>query len=139
MPEPFRTKRRMEFADTDMAGLVHFANFFRFMEAAEVEFLRSRGLTVTITQAQEFGFPRVSASCDYLKPARFEDVIEIGVTVVNVGRKSVSYAFEFTKAGEVIARGQISAVCCRVGANRALESIEIPDSVRQRLLPERGA
>ncbi len=44
----FRTSRRIEFADTDMAGLVHFANFFRFMEAAEVEFLGSRGLSVVM-------------------------------------------------------------------------------------------
>ena len=48
MSTPFRTTRRIEFADTEMAGIVHFANFFRFMEAAEVEFLRSRGLSVRI-------------------------------------------------------------------------------------------
>ena len=42
MSDPFRTTRRVEFGDTDMAGMVHFANFFRFMEAAEVEFLRAR-------------------------------------------------------------------------------------------------
>ena len=49
MTEPFRTTRRIEFADTDMAGIVHFANFFRFMEAAEVEFLRARGVSVALT------------------------------------------------------------------------------------------
>ena len=48
MPAPFRTTRRVEFADTDMAGIVHFANFFRYMEAAEVEFLRARGLSVKL-------------------------------------------------------------------------------------------
>src|SRR5215831_6794970 len=56
MPEPFRTQRRVEFADTDMAGIVHFANFFRYMEAAEVEFLRSRGLSVAmIWDGQKIG------------------------------------------------------------------------------------
>ena len=39
----FRTTRRVELADTDMAGIVHFANFFRFMESAEVDFLRASG------------------------------------------------------------------------------------------------
>ena len=43
MTEPFRTRRRVEFADTDMAGIAHFANFFRWMEAAEVDYLASRG------------------------------------------------------------------------------------------------
>src|SRR5213078_989612 len=46
MPAVFRTTRRVEFADTDMAGIVHFANFFRYMESAEHEFLRSHGLSV---------------------------------------------------------------------------------------------
>ena len=41
MSTSFRVQRRIEFCDTDMAGIVHFANFFRFMESAEVEFLRS--------------------------------------------------------------------------------------------------
>src|SRR5262245_65558124 len=110
----FRTTRRIEFCDTDMAGIVHFANFFRFMESAEVEFLRARGLSVKLDwEGQTIGFPRVSARCDYLKPARFEDVLDVLVTIDNIGRKSVTYAFEFQLRGEVIARGQVTSVCCR--------------------------
>ena len=57
----FRTTRRIEFGDTDMAGIVHFANFFRFMESAECEFLRSRGLSVKLDwEGQAIGFPRVT-------------------------------------------------------------------------------
>src|SRR5205085_11029298 len=134
MPTPFRTSRRVEFADTDMAGIVHFANFFRFMESAEVEFLRSLGLSVALVwEGQNIGFPRVGASCDYLRPARFGDLLEVTVTVNQVGRKSVTYGFEFTKEREVIARGQVSSVCCRVLADHQLESMEIPQGFRERL------
>ena len=74
MPAVFRTTRVVEFGDTDMAGIVHFANFFRFMEAAEHAFLRSLGLSVVMEiDGGKYGLPRVSASCDYLKPARFGD------------------------------------------------------------------
>ncbi len=130
---PFRTTRRIEFADTDMAGIVHFANFFRFMEAAEVEFLRSRGLSVAVLpwEGQILSFPRVAASCEYFKPARFEDVLEITVSVQKIGRKSVTYAFEFFKSGERIARGQVSSVCCSVGERREIQSMEIPDGLRK--------
>jgi YbgC/YbaW family acyl-CoA thioester hydrolase len=129
----FRTTRRIEFADTDMAGIVHFANFFRFMEAAEVEFLRSRGLSVVVHLAgQKISFPRVSASCDYLRPARFEDLLEITVNVEKIGTKSVTYGFEFFRDGELLARGQVSSVCCRVDG-RQLESIEIPAAIRQKI------
>ena len=131
---PFRTTRRIEFADTDMAGIVHFANFFRFMESAEVEFLRSCGLSVSMAwDGEHIGFPRVAASCDYLKPVTFEDVLDVIVRIARLGRKSVTYAFEFTKDGAVIARGQVSSVCCRVGTGRGLESIEIPERYRQLL------
>src|SRR5262249_7986323 len=128
---PFRTSRRIEFADTDMAGIVHFANFFRFMEAAEVAFLRSRGLSVALPwEGQRISFPRVAASCDYLKPARFEDVLDIDVTLARLGRKSVTFAFAFSLGGEPIARGQVSSVCCRMHEDHRLESIEIPASLR---------
>ena len=49
--QPFRTTRRVEFCDTDMAGIAHFSNFFRWMESAEVEFLRQRGLSVKLEVA----------------------------------------------------------------------------------------
>jgi YbgC/YbaW family acyl-CoA thioester hydrolase len=134
MSTAFRTTRRIEFADTDMAGIVHFANFFRFMEAAEVEFLRSRGLSVHMgCEGLTFGFPRVSASCDYLRPARFEDVLTVAVSVQNVGTKSVTYGFEFTLDGEVIAVGKVTSVCCLVNPDHSFVSAEIPASLRAKL------
>ncbi|MCI0458875.1 MAG: acyl-CoA thioesterase [Gemmataceae bacterium] len=134
MATPFRTTRRVEFVDTDMAGIAHFSNFFRWMESAEVEFLRSLGLSVKLQwQGEALGFPRVSAACDYLKPVRFEDVVEIAVTLQTIGRKSLTYSFEFTKAGAVAARGRVSCVCCRVLPDGGIESVEIPDSLRARL------
>ena len=131
---PFRVTRRVEFHDTDMAGIVHFSNFFRYMEFAEQEFLRSRGLSVAMEwEGEPIGFPRVSATCDYVKPARFDEVLEITVSVDRLGSKSVAYAFEFSRAGEVIARGKVTSVCCRVHADNRLEAIPIPAGYRARV------
>jgi YbgC/YbaW family acyl-CoA thioester hydrolase len=135
MAEPFRTTRRVEFVDTDMAQIVHFSNFFRFMESAEIDFLDALGLSVSM-QTEEgkwIGFPRVSASCEYFKPAKFLDVVEITVRVETLGAKSVTYQFEFFKDGELLARGQITAVCCRTLPDHRLESMEIPANIRQKL------
>src|SRR5260370_37751893 len=105
MAEPFHTTRRVEFVDTDMAGIVHFSNFFRWMESAEVEFLRARGLSVTLPwEGQVLGFPRVSASCDYLRPARFQDVLDIALRVDKIGRKPGTYGFESCLHRALIAR-----------------------------------
>jgi acyl-CoA thioester hydrolase len=131
---PFRTTRRVDFHETDMAGIVHFSNFFRYMESAEVEFLRSRGLSVAMTwEGESVGFPRVSATCDYVKPARFEDVLDITLTLDRLGDKSVTYGFEFRRGGEVIARGKVTSVCCRVGPDDKLKAVPIPAGYRERL------
>ena len=110
MPSPFTITRRVEFGDTDMAGIVHFANFFRFMESAETAFLRSLGLSVSWRDdAKKLGFPRVAASCDFLAPARFEDELTIAVSVERVGTKSVTYRHDFSnQRGEAVA-GRFSA------------------------------
>jgi acyl-CoA thioester hydrolase len=85
--------------------------------------------------AEKIGFPRVSATCDFLHPVRFEDVVDIEVRVERVGRKSVTYTFDFTHQGKLVAKGRVSAVCCRMRPEaKELESIEIPEDIRDRLL-----
>ena len=134
MATPFQTRRRVEFVDTDMAGIVHFSNYFRWMESAEVDFLHARGLSVRLPwEGQQLGFPRVSATCDYVKPARFEDLLDVAVRIDRIGSKSVTYAFEFSLAGATIAKGKVTSVCCRIGKNNQLEGIEIPATYRARL------
>ncbi|MFO0865911.1 MAG: thioesterase family protein [Gemmataceae bacterium] len=131
---PFRYRRRVDFCDTDLVGIVHFANYFRYMEAAEVDFLRSLGLSVTLFHKDEsIGFPRVSVGCDYVRPLRFDDVVDIDVTIERIGSKSVTYSFAFTLVGEPIATGRSTAVCCRMHDGRKMESIEIPGEIRKLL------
>ena len=68
---PFTTTRRVEFGDTDMAGIMHFANFFRFMESAETISCTRSGCPCRWREdGVKWGFPRVSAACDFQKPGR---------------------------------------------------------------------
>ncbi len=134
MAMPFRMKRIVEFGDTDMAGIVHFAQFFHYMEAAEHALLRSLGISVVMDwEGTLIGMPRVSASCDYLRPARFADELEICVLVRKLGRSSVTYAHEVLKGTEVIARGQITAVFCHHVPGHKLEALELPAAIREKL------
>ena len=126
-PLRFQTQRRVEFRDTDAAGIVHFSAFFVYMEQAEHELLRSLGLSVvTHDDEGEIGWPRISAACDFRNPARFEDVLEVEVVIERLGRKSVTYAFRFTRAGVEIATGSMTSVCCRIRPGHAPQSVEIP-------------
>ena len=138
-PALFTTTRRVEFADTDMAGIVHFANFFRYMEQAEHEFLRSVGLSVAMDQpdGSVIGWPRVSCSCSFDEPARFEDELEIRLSVSRIGVKSITYDIGFFRSDTQLASGRTKAVCCRFRHGETMQSIEIPREMRERL--ERGA
>ncbi len=125
-----RTERRIEFADTDMAGIVHFARFFVFMESAEHEFLARLGIPVHFQhEGREVGWPRLAASCRYASPARFGDVLGVRVRVQRKGRKSMTYAIDFRHGSRLVAEGEISSICCALideDGTRRLEAIPIP-------------
>ena len=130
MRTEYHTKRQIEFADTDMAGIVHFTRFFVFMESAEHEFLRSLGTSVaTEWEGSKIGWPRLAASCEYLSPLRFEDEVDICLWVSKKGTKSLTYQFHFTRQGEDVARGQLITVCCITNPGEKLRAIPIPDFI----------
>jgi 4-hydroxybenzoyl-CoA thioesterase/acyl-CoA thioester hydrolase len=134
MSEPFRTTRLVEFHDTDMAGIMHFASFFVYMESAEHELIRSLGFSVhAVTDGERVSFPRVSASCNYTSPAHCEEVLDIAITVARVGRTSVTYEFRFTCAGREVAFGSMTSVCCRIVAGHAPTSRPIPPDMAEKL------
>ncbi len=134
MSQPYRTSRRVEFRDTDAAGIVHFSVFFTWMEAAEHELLRSLGLSVVFSDGvSTITWPRVSARCDYQGPVRFEEIVEIEVHVAKIGAKSVTYDVQFTGPRGAVAVGEMTAVCCRIEPDGGFHSILIPESFRQAL------
>ncbi|MGB8167766.1 MAG: thioesterase family protein [Chthoniobacteraceae bacterium] len=139
MPYEFKLTRRVEFAETDMAGIVHFSNFFRMMEATEHAFFRSLGFTIHGHEAgSTVGWPRVSASCDYQRPLRFEDEVEIHLLVAEVRSRSIRYQFVFRHPGATaeIARGNVAAVCATVDkVTGKLVPVPIPDVVRAAITP----
>jgi len=98
MPSEFRLRRRVEFAETDLAGIMHFSNYFRYMEAAEHAFFRSLGFSIHSVGADRvIGWPRVRAECEYRRPLRFEDEVEIHLMVREKQSRSLVYEFVFRK------------------------------------------
>lgn len=129
----FHTQRRIEFADTDMAGIVHFARFFVFMETAEHEFLRSLGREVHFEddEGRHIGWPRVKASCEYMSPVRFGEILDIRLEVKRKGKSSMTYRFHFRCGERRIAVGEITCICCALptpfpDAEAKLAAVPIP-------------
>lgn len=134
MSPQFKTTRRIEFVDTDAAGMAHFSVFFIFMEQAEHELLRHLGLSVMLCdEIGPISFPRVATRCDYQRAVKFEDVLDIEVAVVRLGKKSVTYEFNFSHQGRAVAIGQTTTVCCRLRSDREPESIAIPANIAEKL------
>jgi acyl-CoA thioester hydrolase len=130
MASQFVTQRRVEFSDTDMAGIIHFSSYYRYMEEAEHQYFRSLGLSVMQKQDANtvIGWPRVSTGCTYEAPARFEDVLEIRVNVERKGVKSLTMKYEFWNGQQRVAHGRMKIACCICRHDAPLESIPIPDA-----------
>ncbi|MFT6863371.1 MAG: acyl-CoA thioester hydrolase [Akkermansiaceae bacterium] len=127
MSAPFEWSRLVEFYETDLAGITHFSNFYRWMESAEHAFLRERGVAL---HEGGIGWPRVNASADFKKPIKFGDVIRVRVAIAELRTRSVRYAFEFrvNDSDDLHATGGMISVCVDLATMKA---IEIPPEIRQ--------
>jgi len=134
MPSEFSLTRQVEFHETDMAGIMHFANFFRWMECCETAFYRSLGLPlISFVPGQVVGWPRVNVSCSYRAPLRFNDTVEVRLFVKKLGTRSVVYLFQFRKGAELVAQGEVTAVCVTADAKGGMAAQLIPADIRAKL------
>ncbi len=127
----FHTSRRVEFCDTDAAGIIHFANYYRYMEQAEHELFRSLGLKIHAASddGTVYGWPRVSASANFSAPAYYDDLLEIRLTILRRGQRSLATGYEFWRNDTKLASGEMKTAYCRVPARGQLESLDIPPEI----------
>jgi YbgC/YbaW family acyl-CoA thioester hydrolase len=138
MAYEFKAIRRVEFSDTDMAGIMHYSNFFRFMETAEHGFFRSIGFSVVTKKIEPpVGWPRVRAQCEFKSPLRFEDEVEIHLLVSEKKSKALSYIFKIRKLNASppveVARGGVTVVCVRMKRDGTMAACTIPESVARKI------
>jgi YbgC/YbaW family acyl-CoA thioester hydrolase len=111
-PQGFRYRRRVQFSETDLAGIAHFSAFFRFMEEAEHALWRAAGLSIGAAE-ETGGWPRVAAAFDYKSPLRFEDEFEVTVCLAELTRRSIRYTFTICRDDVLVGTGTMTAVCTR--------------------------
>lgn len=138
MLSEYRHRRRVQFYETDLAGIVHFSWYFRYMEEAEHAMWRQAGLSVA-PRGSEIGWARVSATCDFHRPLRFEEELEVWIRVAEVTRKTITYACEITRGDTRVAEGAMTVICVRVRPGEAIEAVDIPPEIAARLGVAAGA
>lgn len=131
-PVAFKTSFRVSWADTDAAQVVHFSNYFRFFEKTEEEFYRHLGFTFTDAEDKGLWFPRVEAFCQFKKPARFNDLLEVELTIEELRQKSIKYGFKIfdKKSAVLLADGHVVVVAADKQTGKATQ---IPKEIAEKL------
>jgi YbgC/YbaW family acyl-CoA thioester hydrolase len=132
---PLAIERRVEFSQTDAAGIIHFSSYFTFMEAAEAELFRRLGLSLLWQDGTGFyGFPRVDCQCKFRRPVRFDDLVTIQLEIDEIDSGRIHYRFLFlNEAGRRCAVGTMVTACARRGDDGGLEGVELPERIRSAL------
>lgn len=124
---------RVYYEDTDSGGVVYYANYLKFMERARTEWLRHLGFEQDRLAQQEgivFAVRRVEL--EFLSPARFNDVLEVRVGIVERKRASITFRQEIinTSSGRTLCSGKVQIVCIDATGFRPRP---IPESVLKEL------
>jgi YbgC/YbaW family acyl-CoA thioester hydrolase len=121
-------RRRVQFPETDASGIVHFTNFFKYVEEAEHSMWRAAGQSIAQPQTG-IGWPRVAASFEFRKPLRFEDEFDVHIRVAEKTRKTIRYSAELRKDGEVHATGSLTIICVVRRPGEPVRARDIPPEI----------
>jgi acyl-CoA thioester hydrolase len=105
----YTLQRRVNFYEVDQAGIVHFSNYYRYMEEAEYGLWRTAG--VSLEPTPDYAFPRVAASFEFHAPLRFQDEMSVCLQIAHIGRTSLRYVCRITRGETSIATGAMTLVC----------------------------
>lgn len=119
-------QKKVPFADTDMAGIVHFSRILCYVEEAEHAVMTGVGVHA---MTREGGYPKVHVDCDYHAPLRFDDEVSIDLTLVRLGGKSLTWKFKVRRNEQTAAQGGFTTVY----TDSTGGSAEIPSASRDRL------
>jgi YbgC/YbaW family acyl-CoA thioester hydrolase len=127
MPSEYRLKRRVQFYETDMAGIVHFSWYFRYLEEAEHAMWRQAGLS--IAGGTGIGWPRVEASFEFHRPLKFEDEFEVHLRIVAKDASTIRYEGVITRGDTRIATGRLAVRCVTKRPGEPMHGTDIPPEI----------
>ena len=128
MTHHFQT--RVYYEDTDLAGIVYYANYLKFIERARTEWVRDLGIDQARMKAETgvvFAVRRIEA--DYIQPARFDDILDIETAVAAHGPARLVLTQEVVCDGAVLFAAQVTLVALQESGKPA----RLPAELRQHL------
>jgi acyl-CoA thioester hydrolase len=127
----FKWPVRVYYEDTDLGGVVYYANYLKFMERARTEWLRALGFEQTAL-ARDHGvvFVVSSLAIDYLKPAAFNDELTVTVELEKLGAAQIVVKQTVARAGQPLAAASVRIGCVNTATFRPAR---IPEPVVTRI------
>ena len=123
---------RVYYEDTDAGGVVFYANYLKFFERARTEMLRSMGFEQDqLIDEQKLVFVVRSVQIDYLKPARFNEAIDVTAEVTQVKKVSLNFEQVITRDGDVLCKGNVRIACLDI---ETMKPKTIPEDLLQQLI-----
>jgi acyl-CoA thioester hydrolase len=130
----FQARVRVIYGDTDQMGVVYYGNYLRYFEASRGAFIRARGRSYGDFEALGFALPVVEAHVRYKKPARYDDLIHVEATVLEVRGASLKFGYRVVRGGEELADGWTVHACL----DRRGRPTRMPDDMRELLRADEG-
>jgi acyl-CoA thioester hydrolase len=121
---------RVYYEDTDAAGIVYYANYFRFLERGRTELLRALGHDQNALMKEGIAFAVRSANTEFLKPARLDDLLVVETAVAALGWAQVTFAQRIRRDTEVLLDAKIRVACIDPAAGRP---IRMPRALHEQL------
>lgn len=103
---------RVYYEDTDLAGIVYYANYLKFIERARTEWVRAKGVDQGAVRDQYgivFAVRKVEA--DYLKPAKFDDVLRVTTQLVELGGARIVLDQAVLRGDQTLFTARVTLVC----------------------------
>jgi acyl-CoA thioester hydrolase len=138
VPTELLLRRRVQFYETDAAGIVHFTSFFRYMEEAEHALWRDAGLSIHPEQSP-IGWPRVAAACEFHRALKFEQELDVAIRIVEMTKRTISYACDMSHDGQKVATGTLKIACVAKLPDGSMKSTDIPSNITERFNPSGNA
>jgi len=120
---------RVRLSETDALGIVYYSNYFIYFDVARIELLRSVGIDSEILDKKWFKFLCLEASCKYLVPLRFDDLITVKTWIEKIGEKSIVYKHLIVKNGSNVAEGHVVDVLTDLNG----KPVKLPDEWKKNL------
>ena len=129
--ENFLWPVRVYYEDTDSGGVVYYANYLKFMERARTEWLRIHGFEQTeLMREHGIIFVVRDVHISYLRPAVFNDLLQVSVSVHATGRSWIEFAQTVERVNEILTHANVKIVCVN---QLSFKPVEIPEIIREKM------